>query len=386
LLTALTYYFEQNSNHELDEMNTKQLFDLVLSQASEHAILLLDPQGSIIEWSAGAARLFGHKREQILGKPFAAIFTAEDRELGIPDLEMAVAASDAISEDDRSHVRADDSRFWATGSLTALRAANGTLLGYAKILRDRTNLREQLELLEHQRDALAGEAHSKELVLATLSHELRNLLAGLLSGLRMLRSPASDEARREAVAGLMEEQIEILRRLTNDVLEAQRLKTGKVALALAPVDLRNVVRQVLDAVQPNLSENQLRLELLEPSAPIVVQGDAARLYQVLMNLIDNAMKYTPAGGRIWVKVTVEDPEGIIRIEDTGRGIPPDMLSRIFDLFTQVETGGSQRGLGIGLALVKELVTLHGGSVQARSEGQGKGSEFTVRLPLQPSSS
>jgi len=366
-------------------MNARQLFDLVLSQASEHAILLLDPHGDIIEWSAGAARLFGHEREHILGKPFAVIFTAEDRELGIPDLEMAVAASDAISEDDRSHVRADDSRFWATGSLTALRDPNGTLLGYAKILRDRTNLREQLELLEHQRNALAGEAHSKELVLATLSHELRNLLAGLLAGLRMLRSPASDEARREAVAGLMEEQIEILRRLTNDVLEAQRLKTGKVALSLAPVDLRNVVRKVLDAVQPILSENQLRLDLLEPSTPIVVQGDAARLYQVLMNLIDNAMKYTPAGGRIWVKVTVEDPEGIIRIEDTGRGIPPEMLSRIFDLFTQVETGGPQRGLGIGLALVKELVTLHGGSVQARSEGQGKGSEFTVRLPLQAGS-
>jgi signal transduction histidine kinase len=172
----------------------------------------------------------------------------------------------------------------------------------------------------------------------------------------------------------------VVRRLSEDLLDIKRLHAGKATLQLQEVSVQDVLRNLLAQSQARALEKSHDIRLFCPSAPIMVMADASRLHQMFSNLIDNAIKYTPPHGRIWVKATIEDQTAMIYVEDTGQGIPPEMLTRIFELFTQVD-GGVSGGLGIGLALVHELAQLHGGSVQAVSKGPGLGSEFSVRLPL-----
>jgi signal transduction histidine kinase len=161
-----------------------------------------------------------------------------------------------------------------------------------------------------------------------------------------------------------------------------RISTGKVRLTMRPLGLHKAIAKAVETARPWIEERYQNIQVIAPRSTIVVQGDSDRLHQVFLNLLSNATKYTPERGNIWVKVSTEGDEAVVRVTDTGVGIPHEMLPRIFDLFTQVETPLSHGGLGIGLALVKDFVALHGGSVQVRSEGAGKGSEFVVRLPLE----
>ena len=181
---------------------------------------------------------------------------------------------------------------------------------------------------------------------------------------------------------LIERQVEFIRRLVDDLLEAARARAGKMQLKRERLVLQDVIAASVEMVRPLAEKRSQRLEILLAPTPIVVEGDASRLQQVLTNLLNNAVKYTDEGGCIWIKATIEDEDAVVQVEDNGVGIAPDMLQFIFELFAQVQSPqGTSDGLGIGLSLVKELVTLHGGSVQANSDGIGKGSVFTVRLPV-----
>ena len=345
--------------------------------------MLLDTEGRIRWWNLGAERIFGIPSQEALGQPAARLFTPEEIELGIPDQELDAASRAAAAEDDRWLTRRDGSRFWAAGVLVPVRDAHGELLGFGKILRDRTDIWEQLETLRKRAEASEAAGRRKDVFLSMLSHELRNPLAPLTTAVQLIRmtAPATDEL--ESPLRVIERQIEVLRRLVDDLLDLTRLGAGKIELKKEPVALHQVIHRAGEAAGPNVRARHHELEVLLPPGPIVVEADPERLEQVFVNLIINAAKYTPEGGRIWVKGTTEGDEAVVRIEDTGIGVPPEMLPRIFELFTQAESSRplSQGGLGIGLSLVKNLVTLHGGTVQVRSEGQGKGSEFTVRLPM-----
>lgn len=316
-----------------------------------------------------------------MGRSLADLFIPEDVEKGIPDQEMELAVNFGRAEDDRWQVRRDGSRFWATGILLALRDENDKLLGFAKILRNRTDLREQLETLRNQVEALTAADEQKGRFLATLSHELRNPLAVLLTGVELIQRTIPRDVNVDHPVKMIKEQVDFIRRMLEDLCDVTRLSTGKIRLDLQPVLLHDVIEKAVEAVRPYLAERDHNMQVIEPSAPIMLQADSDRLHQVFVNLLSNAAKYTPERGRIRMKVTIEDDEAVVRVEDTGVGIPHEMLPRIFELFTQVEPQLSQGGLGIGLALVKDFVALHGGSVQVRSEGTGKGSEFMVRLPL-----
>ena len=222
----------------------------------------------------------------------------------------------------------------------------------------------------------------KDEFLATLSHELRNPLASVRTAVELISRRVSADAGVTTSVKIIEEQLDFVRRMLDDLLDVTRISTGKVRLKMMPVTLDEVIDKTVDAARPWIEERSQNIKVIGPGSSIVVQGDPDRLNQVFLNLLSNATKYTPEGGNIWVKITIEGDEAVVRISDTGVGIPSEMLPRIFDLFTQVETRLSHGGLGIGLALVKDFVALHGGSVQVRSEGVGKGSEFMVRLPLE----
>lgn len=371
----------------MDDENTQeqypeQLLRLLMDQMKEHALLLVDPGGIITWWSGGAELVFGLDKREAVGRSFSILFTPEDQSAGIPDYELAVARTQGTAEDDRWMGRLDGSRFWATGVLTAARDGDGRVLGFGKVLRNRTDLREQLDTLRNQAQALTDANYQKDVFLSTLSHELRNPLAPLINAVQLIRLTA-DRPELDQLLKIIERQIAHLRRLVDDLLDMSRAGAGKIDLKKETVSIEEVIGAAVESLRPFVRERRHTLDVLFPSAPILVEADRERLEQVFVNLIQNAAKYTPEGGRIWIKGSTEGPEAVVRVQDSGIGIPHEMLPRIFELFTQVESSRpqSQGGMGIGLSLVKSLITLHDGSVQVHSDGEGKGSEFTVRLPL-----
>lgn len=232
---------------------------------------------------------------------------------------------------------------------------------------------------------LAEEGRRKDEFLATLSHELRNPLAPLRNALHVLRHADADGPTFEKAHDVAERQVRHLARLVDDLLDISRITRGKVELRRAPVDLASAVAEAVETVRPLVEARRHELSVLLPAETLRLEADPIRLEQVLANLLTNAAKYTEPGGRIWLTAERDDSEVVLRVRDTGVGIPAAMLARVFDLFTQVEGSSehSQGGLGIGLTLVRSLVEMHGGNVEARSEGLGQGSEFVVRLPALP---
>ena len=345
--------------------------------------MLLDTQGLIIWWNAGAERIFGLKRSEAIGRHVSTLFTDEEIAQGLPKLEIDTARTEGSAEDDRWMARRDGSRFWANGLMVALREPGGRLLGFGKILRSRSDLWEQLQTLRNRIEALDGEARRKDVFLSTLSHELRNPLAPLSQAVRLIRMTAPSNPEMEYPLTVIERQVDSLSRLVDDLLDLSRIGAGKIDLQKEIVVLQEILHLAVESANPLVRGRRHDLRILLPPAPIYLEADPNRLVQVFVNLLNNAGKYTPEGGRIWIKGTIEDDEAVVHVEDTGIGISPDVLPRIFELFTQAESSRqqSQGGLGIGLSLVKNLVTLHGGTVQVRSEGPDKGSQFTVRLPI-----
>jgi signal transduction histidine kinase/ActR/RegA family two-component response regulator len=230
-------------------------------------------------------------------------------------------------------------------------------------------------------DDLAAAVRGRDQFLALLGHELRNPLAAIVTAGALLER-GGDDSRAHAIIA---RQSRKLSRLVDDLLEVSRVVSGKIALRRAPVDLRVVVDRGIEPIQELADRAGVRIEPELPAEPVVVDADAVRLDQVIGNLLSNSVKYTPRGGEVTVSVEPSDTSAVLRVRDTGIGIPPDMLERIFDTFSQVDSSvsRSEGGLGLGLSLVRGLVALHGGEVYAQSEGPGRGSEFVVELPLAP---
>jgi signal transduction histidine kinase len=240
-----------------------------------------------------------------------------------------------------------------------------------------------------QRDELAAHTHAlkeadrrKDEFLATLAHELRNPLAPLRLGIDILRRNPDSEAA-AGVREMMDRQLSHLVRLIDDLLDVSRVSQGKIALRKERIEVATVVRAAIEASRPFIEAAEHSLTVDIPAQPVWLDADFTRLSQVVGNLLNNASKYTPTGGRIRVAVTAADDDVAIEVSDNGIGIPAEMQSKVFDLFTQVDNhvDRSQGGLGIGLALVKQLVNIHGGSVSAESAGIGSGSTFRVSIPL-----
>ena len=348
-----------------------------LEQACDHALLFFDAQESIVWASAGAANILGVPAAELIGRNSCELFVPEDVELGIPAHEFTIARSRGHSEDDRWMQRLDGSRFWATGLAYALRDKDGNLFGYSKLFQNRTDWREQQSALRNQLADLAEQAERKNRMISIFAHELRGPLAPLDNATHILRDGGSSDY----AIRLVERQVDFMRRLIDDLMEATNVHVGKVQLRLEHLVLQDVLHHAVDSVRSIVDQQGQELDVLLPPGRVHLDGDAIRLQQIFTNLLANASKYSPRGGRIWLKATTEGNEAVVRVEDNGIGIAPAMLSHIFEFFAQVHAPRSpDGGAGIGLSLVKDLISLHGGSVQANSDGVGKGSVFIVRLP------
>nr|WP_259371928.1 PAS domain-containing sensor histidine kinase [Caldimonas mangrovi] len=331
---------------------------------------------------AGVEAVLGYTGQELAGTSASVIFTPEDLARGLDRLEMDVALHIGHAEDDRWHLRRDGTRIWASGTMRALWDEAGQHVGFVKALRDRTDSRATVQTLENRVAALARERDSMQVFLATLAHELRNPLAPLLNVAQLLRLQAGTGEAPPHVR-MIENQVAQLKRLVDDLVDVARLEHHKLRLRLQSVELQGLVRQAVESQRPEAQRKRQSLDLLVPPEAVTMEADPQRLVQVIVNLVANAIKYTGEAGHIWVIANVDDREAVIRVKDDGAGIVPEMLPMVFDLFTQeVRTADSAgTGLGLGLPIVKELVSLHHGTVEVRSEGAGRGSEFTVRIPL-----
>jgi signal transduction histidine kinase len=261
-------------------------------------------------------------------------------------------------------------------TISPIRDAAGRVTGVSKLARDVSERKRVLRALEEA-------SRQKDNFLAMLAHELRNPLAPVRNGLQLLRmvDPASEPA--EQARAIMERQVDHLVRLVDDLMDVSRITRGKIEMRKEPVDLGSIVLSAVETSRPAIEAARHRFNLSLPSEPIVVEADFVRIAQVIANLLNNAAKYTDNGGEISLAAQREGNEAVIRVRDNGIGISPEMRSRLFEMFAQSQDSlsRSRGGLGIGLALARTLVELHGGRIEAHSAGQGRGTEFVVRLPL-----
>jgi PAS domain S-box-containing protein len=347
---------------------------LLVESVRDYAIFMLDPDGTVRGWNSGAQAIKGYSADEIIGSHFSVFYTPEDQRAGKPATELEQALVAGRVEDEGWRVRKDGTLFWANVVITAVRDAAGKLIGFAKVTRDMTE-RKRLAELERSSRRMSE-------FLAMLAHELRNPLAPIRNAvtvmqLESLASPALRNSR-----DIIDRQVTHMSRLVDELLDVGRLTTGKVKLRREKVAYADVVDRAVEMARPLIDARRHQFTLDLPPAAVPVYGDATRLTQILQNLLVNAAKYTPDGGRIALKVQVAEGFVDTYVSDNGRGIDAAELERIFELFMQGDTSSAPNdsGLGIGLTLARSLAQLHGGTLEARSPGPGRGSTFMLRLP------
>jgi two-component system, chemotaxis family, CheB/CheR fusion protein len=377
--------------------SSEERLRLLMESATEFAIFSTDLERRITIWNYGAHRLLGYSEADVLGQSADIIFTEEDRAAGAPVHEMEVALAEGRAGDDRYHRRKDGSRFWASGAMMLMRDAQGQTVGFVKVLRDQSTARESQQALERSRTDLIRALEenekarselqaadiAKDRFLAVLSHELRNPLASIHSAASLLLAEGLPERDRASAVHVIGRQAGAMKTLLEDLLDVSRLKLGRLELHRERVQLSDVVKTALESTGTLLEAPRHEFRLHLPDHAVEIDGDPLRLSQVLSNLLTNAIKYTPAGGTISLTARMQVDQVVISVADSGVGIEPDQIGRMFDMFTQAQSAGDRNsgGLGIGLALVRSIVELHGGRVEASSPGVGQGSEFRVYLPV-----
>lgn len=359
-----------------------ELFRLLVANVRDYAIFMLDPTGHITTWNIGAQRIKGYTADEVVGRHFSVFYPEEDARAGICDQKLELAARDGRLEEEGWRVRGDGNRFWAHTSITAVRDDEGTLIGFAKITRDLTD-RKRIEDERAARLAAEQANRSKDAFLATLGHELRNPLAPIMTALQLTKLHPDTYPTRELQ--IIERQVQQITHLVDELLDVSRIAQGKLELRKQIVDLREAIAKAIEIASPLMEQKGHRFELEVPSDALLVDGDTPRLTQVFTNLICNAAKYTQAGGHITVLVSRTEGHIVAEVHDDGCGIDEELLARIFEPFVQgpQQTDQTAGGLGLGLPLVRSLVELHGGTVDAHSPGPRMGSTFTVQLPSAP---
>jgi PAS domain S-box-containing protein len=327
-------------------------------------VFLADGAGRVVRCNRALGELLGRPGDELVGLPLAVL---------LPDVPEA-AFNRAIAGRRRETAEAEGGGRRLRLTLDPTPGAAGAV----GILADVTAARRAEE-------ALRAADQMKDEFLATLAHELRNPLAPIRNGLEILKLTRGDAEAAGRSLAMMERQLGHMLHLIDDLLDVNRISRGKVQLRRARFDLKAAVAAAVETSRPVIEQARHELVLVVPDGPVVVDGDAHRLAQVVSNLLNNAAKYTPAGGRVRLTVGQDAGAATVSVADNGIGIPPAMLRRVFEMFTQVDRTLEKTtgGLGVGLSLVEGLVRLHGGTVEARSEGEGEGSEFVVRLPLAP---
>lgn len=359
---------------------------LLVESVRDYAIFILDPAGRIMTWNPGAERLKGYSPEEAIGQHFSIFYPQEAIDRGHPQYELEVAVAEGRYEEEGWRLRKGAARFWANVTITALWQPDGELVGFAKVTRDLTErvAAEQRAVEDARRVAEAESAsRAKSEFLAAMSHELRtplNAIGGYVDILSFGVHGPLNEDQLAALDRIRRSQQHLLA-LINDLLNFSQVEAGRLQYDMAPLDLADVVDAVEGMVEPQAMARRITIEWLPPPEPVVAVADRARVEQILLNVVTNAIKYTLAGGRISVRHRRHGDWALLEVTDTGIGIPEDFLDAIFEPFTQVgrSLANPHEGTGLGLAISRDLARAMGGDLSVRST-VGEGSTFTLRLP------
>ena len=399
-----------------DAFKTDQVADLkspelapywlaALIESAEDAIISKTLDGIITSWNHGAQRIFGYTADEAIGKPVTMLIPPDhiDEE---PAILGRLRAGDRIEHYETIRVTKNGRLIDISLTVSPIKGPNGQIVGASKIARDITEQRQAREALtaayeaakqaraEAERAVVEKEklyhqaeesSRLKEEFLATISHELRTPLSAILGWTRMLRLgqlSADDHAK---ALDTIERNARAQAQLIDDLLDVSRIITGKLRMDVRPSDPNGFIDAAVEAVRPAAEAKGVRVQKVMDTGAVSIPGDPVRLQQVVWNLLSNAIKFTPRGGRVQIRSERVNSHLEIVVSDTGQGIPPDFLPHVFDRFRQADQKTSRQhgGMGLGLAIVRHLVELHGGTVQAESAGPGQGATFTVQLPISP---
>ena len=366
----------------------EEVFRLLIEAVQDYAIFLLGPAGHVRTWNPGAERAKGYAATEIIGQHFSVFYTSEEREAGRPQWLLGRAAAEGRIEDEGWRVRKDGTRFWADVILTALRDEDGALYGFAKITRDLTERRQAEEqqrnliVEQHARAAAEAALTVRDRFLSVASHELKTPVATLqLSAESLLRARELgrlDEARLETGLRRILKSTGRLTALVSELLDVSALSAERERAERMPTDIVALVHEVA-ARFADVVEDESRITVHAP-AHAVVMADASRLDQVFTNLIDNALKYSPDGEPIEVRVTDEPDSVTVTVADRGIGLDAPTEARLFEAFSRGDNASHVPGLGLGLFITHQIIERHGGHIDAQPAPGGVGSLFRVSLP------
>ena len=372
------------ADRELQDRLARELAAIV--ETSDDAIVSKDLQSTVRSWNRGAERIFGYSAEEMIGRSIRTIIP-EERWSEEDDVLRQLRQGNRVDHFETIRRRKDGSEVPVSLTISPIHSASGSVVGASKIARDITERRqaeaERAQVLEREQQARAEierAGRMKDDFLAVLSHELRTPLNAVMGYTQLLTSGALQGDHVTHAYQAIQRNAQAQARLVESLLDLSRVLAGKLELNSEALDISSIVALAVEALRPEALKRHISLELVDASG-IRVFADAARLQQVFWNLLSNAIKFTPAGGRVVVRMTVDPDDVSVRVEDNGRGIPASLLPFVFDRFKQGEGESARSGLGLGLALVRELVHAHKGTVTAESAGEERGSTFIVRLPL-----
>lgn len=351
-----------------------------------YAIITTDLQGKMTAWNRGAESIFGYSEQEAIGQCIDLIYTAADREVGVPEGERKRALEQGQATDERWHLRKDGSQFFCSGLVNPLVDSAGNMMGFAKIGRDLTEQQRINSLRASELESIQAASLQKDEFFAVLSHELKHPLnliqlnTDLIARSQVVKNATSLSKATQSIQSAVRSQSRII----DDLMDVSRIRTGKLKLNFTTLHYQNLLRGIESVFLPLAEGEGVTFESVQPEEPLYIHADPTRLDQIIWNLLNNAWKFTKGGDRICLQLEREGDQARLDVIDTGAGIAEDFLSKVFDMFGQAEMQHAQRskhGLGIGLALVKQLVEAHNGRIEAYSEGIGRGARFSVWLPV-----
>jgi PAS domain S-box-containing protein len=368
-----------------DRKRLAQAHDLLAAivESSDDAIISMTLDGRITSWNAGATRLFGYTADEMIGQTASHLSPSHEQQT----LLDRINRGQTVRQHETAWLTKQGRHLDIALSAAGMHDPSGQIVGITQVVRDISHAKQTEAAIQRSQDALREADRRKDEFLALLAHELRNPLAPLVNSLELLRPAAAADPTLQRIRAMMERQLKQLARLVNDLLDVSRISRGHFELQRAPMSLQAAIEAAVEACHGQIATRGHDLAVRISSEPLHVLGDFARLTQVFANLLSNSAKYTEPGGYIELTLHRDGTDAVATVKDTGIGIPPESLHAVFDMFSQVQAHKEHAGggLGIGLALVRSLVEMHHGRVEAQSEGPGRGSVFTVRLPLQQGS-
>ena len=364
---------------------SEERFRLIVQSVRDYGIFMLDPDGYIVSWNEGAQRLKGYTADEIIGRHFSSFYTPPDNSSGKPAMELRVATAEGRFEDEGWRVKKDGSLFWANVVITAIRNADGKLIGFGKVTRDLTERRaaEQRAIEDAKRITAVETANkTKSEFLAAMSHELRtplNAIGGYAELLQVGVAGAPNEKQLSYIERIQTAQQHLLT-LINDLLNYSKIEAGQVRYEMAPVALKPLIAKVVMLIEPQARSKGIKLEQPSSDPQAVASADRTKAEQVLLNLVSNAVKFTPVNGRVTVRCGESSSHVYISVEDTGPGIPEDRREEVFEPFVQLGRSLTtpQEGTGLGLAISRDLARAMGGDVELGPR-PGGGAIFTFQL-------